>query len=189
MKLLTSQDYRKTPWKNGRGITEDVLLLPPGSSHEDFDIRISRAPIVDESLFSVFPGIDRTITRLGENPLTLCFADGSETELAYLSPVSFDSALAPASRLPAGASRVMNVMTRRGRWRSKVSVLRENSARLEIPVGGMVVVHAALGACTVAGNRVAEGQTAIVDDMTNVPVAVDADSACLVAIISPDNAR
>lgn len=189
MKLLTSQDYRKTPWKNGRGITEDVLLLPPGSSHEDFDIRISRAPIVDESLFSTFPGIDRTITRLGENPLTLCFADGSETELAYLSPVSFDSALAPSSRLPAGPSRVMNVMTRRGRWRSKVSVLRqEDPARLAIPANGMVIVHAASGGCTVAGSHLAEGYTAILDDMADAPVAVDAGGACLVAVISPYDA-
>lgn len=188
MRLLTSQDYRKTPWKNGGGVTEDVLLLPPGSSHEDFEIRISRAPIVDESRFSVFHGIDRTITRLGENPLTLCFADGSETELAYLSPVSFDSALAPASRLPAGASRVMNVMTRRGRWRSTVSVLRADRQRQEIPSGGMVVVHAAKGSCTVAGRKVAEGDTAIVEDLVDVLVAADDDGACLVAVISQEQA-
>jgi environmental stress-induced protein Ves len=186
MKLLMSQDYRRTPWKNGAGVTEDVLLLPPGSSHEDFDIRISRAPIVDESRFSMFPGIDRTITRLGENPLTLRFADGQETELAHLSPVSFDSALAPTSRLPAGASQVMNVMTRRGRWRSNVSVVRGNSERLQTPSGGMIVVHAAKGGCTVAGRRVAEGDTAIVDDMADALIAPDPDGASLVAVISPE---
>lgn len=188
MRLLTSQDYRRTPWKNGSGVTEDVLLLPQGSSHENFDIRISRAPIVDESRFSVFHGIDRTITRLGENPLTLCFADGSETELAYLAPVSFDSALAPASRLPAGASQVMNVMTRRGHWRSQVSVLREYPERIEIPSSGMVVIHAAKGGCTVAGRKVAEGDTAIMEDLVDVLVAADADGACLIAVISPEPA-
>ncbi|RUM98308.1 HutD family protein [Pseudaminobacter arsenicus] len=188
--LLTSEDYRKTPWKNGGGITEDVLLLPQGSSHEDFDIRISRAPIVDESRFSVFPGIDRTITRLGENPLTLCFSDGQETELPYLWPLSFDSALAPSSRLPAGASRVMNVMTRRGRWQAHVCVLRGPAReKRDVPPGGMIVAHAAKSGCRVSGIQVGEGQTLIVDDMLDVLIATDAGSACLVAAISPESAR
>lgn len=190
MMLLTPEDYRKTPWKNGHGITEDVLLLPQGSSHEDFDIRVSRAPIVDESRFSVFPGIDRTITRLGENPLTLCFADGRETALPYLSPLSFDSALAPTSRLPAGASRVMNVMTRRGRWQADVSVLHgPASEKRDVPSGGMIVAHAAKGSCRVSGINVGEGQTLIVDDMPDVLIAMAAGTACLVAVILPGSSR
>lgn len=188
--LLTSEDYRKTPWKNGGGVTDDVLLLPLGASHEDFDIRISRAPIVDDSRFSVFPGIDRTITRLGENPLTLCFADGQEMELPYLSPLSFDSALAPTSRLSAGASQVMNVMTRRGRWQADVAVLRGAAKEKRgVPPDGMVVAHMAKGGCRVSGIQVAEGQTLIVDDMPDVLIAMDAGSACLVAVISPESPR
>ncbi|MGB3390594.1 MAG: HutD family protein [Pseudaminobacter sp.] len=186
MMLLTAEDYRKTPWKNGGGVTEDVLLLPDGASHEDFDIRISRAPIIDESRFSVFPGIDRTITRLGENPLTLCFADGQEIELAYLSPLSFDSALAPTSRLSAGASQVMNVMTRRGRWQADVSVLRGAAReKRRLPAGGMIVVHVVRGDCTVAARQVACGQTLVMDEGAEVEIALPEDGACLVAAISP----
>jgi environmental stress-induced protein Ves len=188
--LLTPEDYRKTPWKNGNGVTEDVLLLPQGSSHEDFDIRISRAPIVDESRFSAFPGIDRTITRVGENPLSLRFEDGGEVELAHLVPYGFDSALAPNSRLSSGSSQVMNVMTRRGRWQSYVSVLHGMAHEvMDVPQAGMLFVHAVRGSCGVGAIHVADGQTLIVQGPAKAEVALSDRAACLFAIITPADSR
>jgi environmental stress-induced protein Ves len=186
IELLSAQDYRRTPWKNGNGITEDVLLLPEGASHDGFDIRVSRAPIVDESRFSPFPGIDRTITRIGEKPLVLCFSNGKEVVLEHLSPVSFDSNLAPTSRLPSGASQVMNVMTRRGRWTSQVTVLRETGTHsLPIPQNGLVVVHVVAGSCDMTGTRAEAGETLVARDMEQAELALGGGSACLVAMIAP----
>lgn len=190
LSLLTVEDYRKTPWKNGNGITEDVLLLPQGASHEDFDIRISRAPIVDESTFSSFPGVERTITRLGENPLTLRFAEGDAVALEHLVPFRFDSALAPSSCLPAGASQVMNVMTRRGRWVARVKVLRGAVKELlPVPGRGLVAVHAVSGECIVGAGHAASGQTLIARDVDSVEIAVPEESVSLVAVIEPALAK
>lgn len=190
LSLLTAEDYLKTPWKNGNGITEDVLLLPQGASHEDFDIRISRAPIVDESAFSSFPGIERTITRLGENPMVLRFADGHEVALEHLVPFCFDSTLAPSSRLPAGASQVMNVMTRQGRWAARVKVLRGAVKELlRVPGRGLVVVHAVSGGCIVSSGHAGPGQTLIASDVDEVEIALPEKSVSLVAVIEPVNSK
>lgn len=184
--LLTPEDYRKTPWKNGNGVTEDVLLLPKGSSHENFDIRISRAPIVDESRFSAFPGIDRTITRLGENPLSLRFADGREVELGHLAPYSFDSALAPNSLLSTGASQVMNVMTRRGRWQSHVSILHGTAHEvIDVPEAGMLVVHVVRGKCDIGVTHAGDGETLIIEGPAKTEVVLSGGSSCLTAVITP----
>ncbi len=187
LEFLTEQDYRPTPWKNGRGVTEDVLLLPQGATHENFDIRISRAPIVDESQFSPFPGIDRTITRLGENPLVLRFEDGEEVALGHLSPYRFDSASAPSSQLPGGASQVMNVMTRRGRWSARVAVVgNSDGGSMSVPLGGLLVVHAVRGECIASPGRIDAGETLIVRDVARVDIAPGRDSVCLVAAFEPE---
>ncbi|GAA4127478.1 HutD family protein [Aminobacter aganoensis] len=187
LELLSEQDYRTTPWKNGKGVTQDVLLLPQGASHENFDIRISRAPIVDESQFSPFPGIDRTITRIGDNPLVLRFEDGGEVMLEHLSPYRFDSALAPFSRLPGGATQVLNVMTRRRRWDARVAVIGgADAAGMSVPSGGLLVVHVMRGECTADAGRIEAGETLVVRDVAEVDIAPGKGSACLVAVIEPE---
>lgn len=132
------------PWKNGRGITEDVLLLPPGSGHDDFEIRVSLAPIVEEGPFSSFPGIDRRITRLSRERLSLVF-DDREVALERLVPLHFDSVLAPRSRLPDGPAKVINVMTRRGRFDQAVETHSDWRGILDVETGQIVVVHAVDG--------------------------------------------
>jgi environmental stress-induced protein Ves len=86
LKVFRASDYAVVPWKNGGGVTHDVLLLPEGATQEDFDIRLSLAPIVTEGLFSSFPGIDRHITRLSRERLTLLFGQEAR-ELKRLEPL------------------------------------------------------------------------------------------------------
>ncbi len=86
LRVLTVSDYTVTPWKNGGGITQDVLLLPQGASQDDFDIRVSLAPIVTEGPFSSFPGIDRHITLLTRERLELVFPAQTRS-LARLQPL------------------------------------------------------------------------------------------------------
>jgi environmental stress-induced protein Ves len=56
------QDLHATPWKNGGGLTREVLWQPTGASLDDFDWRVSVAQIDSDGPFSAFPGIDRVIT-------------------------------------------------------------------------------------------------------------------------------
>jgi environmental stress-induced protein Ves len=182
--LLTQESYPSVAWKNGKGVTHDILLLPAGASHENFDVRVSLAPIVGAAPFSAFPGIERVITCLGDNPVILVFADGREVRLDTLVPYRFDSGLSPSTRLPAGESRVLNVMTRRGRCNATVEIVHGAAKNtLKVPSGGMAIVHAAQGDCEVAGRRVSFGETMLVRDLADVAATVGSGNAALIATI------
>ncbi len=53
-----------TPWKNGGGVTREIVCQPPGAGLAAFDWRVSIATIASDGPFSLFAGIDRVITLL-----------------------------------------------------------------------------------------------------------------------------
>lgn len=187
--VLRPADYKPTPWKNGRGVTQDLLLLPRGSTQEDFDIRLSLAPIVEEGPFSSFPGIDRHITLVSEGQLTLVFPR-EERSLERLRPLYFDSVQAPVSRLGAGPVRVLNVMTRRGRWNAQVmTITGASDPLLSPPEGGHVVLHAVKGTWQIADGAgtviVGQGETLLTDEDGTLRATCDRDGEAVVAFLSP----
>ncbi len=193
LRVIGPSDYRRVPWKNGGGITQDVLLLPDGASHDDFDVRISLAPIVEEGPFSSFPGIDRHITRLSANALSLAFAQETRA-LNRLEPLYFDSVLQPRSLLPEGPAEVINVMTRRGRWHAQVMpATGGNGPLLAAPEGGLVMLHAVTGTWQV-GNAagsvlVRPGETMLAGDAQTLRVSCEPSGEAVVAFLTPTGAR
>ncbi|TCK30910.1 hypothetical protein EV667_1014 [Ancylobacter aquaticus] len=193
LRVIGPSDYRRVPWKNGGGVTQDVLLLPEGASHEDFDVRISLAPIVEEGPFSSFPGIDRHITRLSTTPLALAFANGTRA-LARLEPLYFDSVLQPHSLLPEGPAWVINVMTRRGRWHAQVMpATGGNGPLLAAPEGGLVMLHAVTGTWqvgdAVGSVLVRPGETMVAGDAQTLRISCDPTGEAVVAFLTPTGAR
>jgi uncharacterized protein len=185
VRILLRNDYVRTPWKNGGGVTEDILLLPEGAGHDDFAIRVSRAPITAEGPFSSFPGIDRHITRLGMQKLTLLFEDHA-LALERLVPVQFDSVLAPTSRLLDGPTEVLNVMTRRGAWKAEVSVAESGPATLAAPAGGLALAFCAHGAWRVAGGDcVLEAGATLLLEAGESTVLTTENGAAILASIRP----
>lgn len=115
LRHLPAAGYDTRPWKNGQGVTDEVLLLPEGASRDGFELRISRASIDARGLFSSFPGADRIITVIEGPGLRLDFGDSSVT-LAPLKPFAFDTGLTPDG-IPLGPGvRVFNVMAARDVW-------------------------------------------------------------------------
>jgi environmental stress-induced protein Ves len=112
---LTLQDYQTKPWKNGKGKTQDILLLPKGSGHFDFDLRFALTPIVEKGIFSSFPEADRVITLIEGEGLSLEFDDKIEN-LRLFDSLYFDTSLAPVGEPIGGSVRVINVMVRRAVW-------------------------------------------------------------------------
>jgi hypothetical protein len=148
-RFIPKEDYNSVPWENGRGMTSDVCLFPEGVTRQNFDIRVSVAPITADSSFSLFPGIDRHITLFKGAGLKLDFLSNS-LRLSPLQPVSFDNSEPPFARLIDGPVDVFNVMTRRGRWTARVDVLREG---MKVLIG-----HNEIGVIFVAGGEwIAEG--------------------------------
>ncbi|MCS0500956.1 HutD/Ves family protein [Ancylobacter mangrovi] len=193
IKVLTTSDYKVTPWKNGGGVTQDVLLLPEGATQEDFDIRLSLAPIVAEGPFSSFPGVDRHITLLTRERLSLVF--GSETrELNRLEPLYFDSVQQPRSLLPDGAVRVFNVMTRRGRWNAQVMPASgATEPLLAAPDGGLLVLHAVSGTWQVGhalGSVVVRpGETLVSSEEATLRASCEPAGEAVVAFLAPTGPR
>lgn len=52
------------PWKNGKGLTREIALLPSDGERVPFHFRLSMASLGDPGPFSLFPGIERTIVPL-----------------------------------------------------------------------------------------------------------------------------
>ncbi len=71
--LITREQFKIMPWKNGAGTTAEIDIQPAGSDFREttFDWRISSAHIADENSFSKFPGYDRILTVLSGEGLIL----------------------------------------------------------------------------------------------------------------------
>ncbi|MFK0164735.1 HutD family protein [Rhizobium sp. NPDC090279] len=121
MKLLRAGDHKRMPWKNGGGETVEIAVSPEGVGLADFDWRVSMATVATDGPFSVFPGIDRTLSILEGEGMTL-FIEGREPErLTQTSdPLPFAADAPTSATLIDGTITDLNVMTRRGRFTHSV---------------------------------------------------------------------
>jgi environmental stress-induced protein Ves len=125
-----------TPWKNGGGVTREIVCQPPGTGLDAFDWRVSIATIASDGPFSAFPGVDRVITLLEGGGVHLSGdADGIDHRLDMpLQPYAFAGEARIHARLLAGDCDDFNVMTRRASCQASVIALREATA-LSAPQG------------------------------------------------------
>ena len=179
VRLLTPNDYRSMPWKNGAGRTTEIAVHPPGAALDAFAWRVSIADVERDGPFSRFPGIDRTIVLLAGSGMRLAGPGTSpkglgmgpkgtarETDLTtrfVAHDFSGDDAI--DCTLLAGPCRDFNAMFRRGRARGRVAVVRDSPARFE--PAQFHVSYAAKGPheCTVPGfgfHRLDEGHALLV---------------------------
>ena len=75
MRILRASGHKRMPWKNGKGETIEIAVFPEGASVDTFDWRISMAPVASNGPFSVFPGIDRTLSILTGDGMMLSVED------------------------------------------------------------------------------------------------------------------
>ena len=111
-------------WKNGGGVTREIVREPAGASLDDFDWRVSVADIAAAGPFSRFVGIDRYLLLLegdGVN-LTSVEAGMNVNLLADDTVLAFSGDVDMSSQLLGGAVRDFNVMTKRGVWQAQVEV-------------------------------------------------------------------
>jgi hypothetical protein len=125
-----------TPWKNGGGVTREIVCQPPGAGLDAFDWRVSIATIASDGPFSAFPGVDRVITLLEGGGVHLSGdADAIDHRLdTPLQPYAFAGEARIDARLLDGDCDDFNVMTRRATCRASVTVLRE-ATTLHAPQG------------------------------------------------------
>jgi environmental stress-induced protein Ves len=116
MQVLRAESYRSMPWKNGGGVTTEIIVSPVGAGLDDFDWRVSMAKVESGGPFSSFAGIDRTLSVLEGEGIILSIAGKVPARLDNASPpLPFPADVSTDATLIDGPIVDLNVMTRRGR--------------------------------------------------------------------------
>lgn len=92
MKLspLRISDFKRSPWRNGLGWTDQIAISPPGADlrRGNFDWRVSTAHVAQSAPFSPFPEHDRLLIII-DGPgvrLSHTFEEGVDPEVVDLQP-------------------------------------------------------------------------------------------------------
>jgi environmental stress-induced protein Ves len=142
--MITALDpagYRRTPWKNGGGMTIDI------AEHEDA-WRLGRTPITTPGPFSDYTGFDRAQVLVAGSGLVLQTPDGDIDVRTPLKPVAFAGETPIVSRLEAGPVEVVNLIGHRTKVRIDLQVLRAGAAMGRS--AGTHIVYAAQGPAALA---------------------------------------
>lgn len=124
VRILRAADRAAAAWKNGGGVTREVAAGPEGAPLDGFDWRISLAEVAAGGPFSVFPGIDRVITVVDGGGMELTVDGAVHPVPERYRPFAFSGDAATDCLLLEGPITDFNVMTRRGRIRAGVRVVR-----------------------------------------------------------------
>lgn len=111
MAIIPESEWRLQPWKNGGGITREILRWPDA---DDYDLRVSLADVTRPGPFSKFPGYSRFLVWVGPNPIELMMGrriDSLATPNATSHIVGDPDITA---MLPAGSSRLLNLIVKDG---------------------------------------------------------------------------
>ncbi len=137
------QDLPAMPWKNGGGVTREIVCQPPGAGMVDFDWRVSIAHIASDGPFSAFPGVDRIITLLSGGGVHLLSEGGEVDHLldTPLAPFAFAGEAPIHARLLAGDCHDFNVMTRRAVCSASLQVVRSACDRPAASQGLLMAVQ------------------------------------------------
>lgn len=117
IRVITLAGAAAQPWKNGGGITRELLAWP---SPADWQLRISVAEVAQSGPFSAYPGITRWFAVVQGEGVVLRFTDRTHTLAPGGQPLRFDGAEAPVCEFIRGLTLDLNLMTARDAGRSSM---------------------------------------------------------------------
>ena len=129
MIVLRESDYATVPWKNGGGLTREILKVPPDAAA--FDWRLSLATIEQPGPFSAFDGYDRTLVLIRGAGVELDF--GSEGRAVLRAPgqlAAFDGGWATSCTLIDGPSSDLNLIVSKVRAETRARLVRVTTPEL-----------------------------------------------------------
>ena len=149
IRALGARDFTVMPWANGKGRTVEMW-------RQDQDgallWRLSRAAVVEDGDFSVFPGVDRSLTVISGPGFDL----GGQRAVP-MQPVVFAGDVRVRATGVVAPCEDFNVMTRRGAMRAEVSVCEDGR------LAGFSALFA-LGPCRVKRIAVAAWELVLTDE-------------------------
>jgi uncharacterized protein len=138
---LDPAGYRRTPWKNGGGVTIDI-------AEQDDAWRFGRTPITAPGPFSDYSGFDRAQVLVSGHGLVLGAPGGEIDVRTPFKPVAFAGETPIVSRLEGGPVEVVNLIGNRAKVRIDLQVLRAGAALGRS--AGIHIVYAADGPAMLA---------------------------------------
>jgi uncharacterized protein len=156
LRHLTTADYTRQPWKNGRGTTTELWRLERDGK---LLVRLSRAAVVEDGPFSLFPGIERNLTVLSGPGFRLT-GSGLDFRCEPLVPVAFPGDVAlQATETDGMQSDDFNVMTARDLPKPRVIIAQND----RLSAGGSLALYA-LGPCQANGVTLAGNDLLLTDE-------------------------
>ncbi len=131
---LGPADFKTMAWANGKGVTVELARADAGGVMQ---WRLSRARVVEDGPFSIFPGVERNLTVLSGPGFGLK-GDGIEVQARPYVPVAFAGDAAVRAVGVLAPSDDFNVMTARDLGRAQVRVLAGAEA---VSAGGLAAVY------------------------------------------------
>jgi environmental stress-induced protein Ves len=145
--LLQHQNYRRTPWKNGRGMTDDIAV-DEGSAPR---WRLSLATIERTAPFSDFPGYDRTFIVAGGAGVVLRPQGGQPIALDRPGALYAFPGERPIVCVPRrGVTHALNVFALRDSVAADVTLCTVERHAMWSPAAGTSYVFVVAGALEVA---------------------------------------
>jgi environmental stress-induced protein Ves len=139
IKIITPEQFKTIPWKNGKGETCE-LAINEGGTLDDFDWRISIAGVVEDGLFSDFSGYSRNLVLIEGNGITLDHDIGLGKEAKQstdslknlLSVATFDGSCKTHGWLMNGPIKDLNVITKTVKFKTTVTTYNTQQT-VELP--------------------------------------------------------
>ena len=139
MQINEPTAWRAQPWRNGAGVTHELLRWPAADPYE---VRLSVAEVTAPAPFSAFAGYRRWLYLLEGGPVTLARGERDVVLAAPGDGLAFAGEEPVAATAVARPSRDLNFMVRETR-RARAELLR-GGARVELD-GAAVAVFAIAG--------------------------------------------
>lgn len=155
---LGAGDFTAMPWANGKGVTLELARANDAEGRMLW--RLSRAKVVEEGPFSLFPGVERNLTVLTGPGFDLV-GEGLHLAARPLVPVAFAGDVLVRAVSVGAPSDDFNVMTARALPRPEVRVL--TAAERLVP-GGLLALYFPQSARLLLSDEgfdLAEGEVAI----------------------------
>ncbi|MET9463913.1 HutD family protein [Streptomyces sp. NPDC006544] len=140
IRVLRAADRAAAGWKNGGGVTREIAAGPEGAGMDAFGWRVSLAEVVADGPFSVFPGVERTLTLAEGAGMDLRIAGVRRLVDRRFEPQRFPGDEPTDCRLLGGPVVNFNVMYRRGVVTTDTAVVRGDLALTVRPAETLLVV-------------------------------------------------
>ena len=163
MYVISKQDYREQLWKNGAGLTREIIRKDNGPENGSRVIwRLSLAAVTADGSFSTFPGSDRILTVVKGNGMRLIGNDEASFDAHPLRPVRFSGDLVLTGLCIDGPVTNFNLIFDRSAVDASVELITGAMPARTVPEQGFIAVHVLTGhPMTDSGVSPEPGDTAV----------------------------